>query len=158
MEYQGHIAKYGTDKAVEKRRRGGCSTPEILLQLQIQCRKSLIRRAISSSRDHFTYSLNQAHKRARISGGRSIGSESPRDQSPSTYSSEDDPNESPNAESHEDSTLPPSTQYEILRDNGFKHLENPDLDDQRATQRFLARRDQIGDNHAAENGIIEEIT
>ena len=54
--------------------------------------------------------------------------------------------------------MPPSTQYEILRDNGFKHLENPDLDDQRATQRFLARRGQIGDNHAADNAIIEEIT
>lgn len=38
-------------------------------------------------------------------------------------------------------------------------MENPDLDDQRATQRFLARqRGQIGDNHAADNAIIEEIT
>ena len=54
--------------------------------------------------------------------------------------------------------MPPSTQYEILRDNDFRHLDNPDLDDQRATQRFLARRGQIGDNHAADNAIIEEIT
>ena len=37
-------------------------------------------------------------------------------------------------------------------------MANPDLDDQRATQRFLARRGQIGDNHAADNAIIEEIT
>lgn len=53
---------------------------------------------------------------------------------------------------------PPSTQYERLRDAGFRHLQNPDLDDQRATQKFLARNQQIGDNHAAHNAIIEEIT
>lgn len=56
------------------------------------------------------------------------------------------------------SVLPGSTQYEIMRDGDFKHLQNPDLDDARATERFLARTQQIGDNHAADNAIIEEIT
>lgn len=61
-------------------------------------------------------------------------------------------NEAPDA-------LPPaSTQYELLRDNGFKHLENPDLDDMHANEAFLRQRGQIGDNRAAENGIIEEVT
>jgi chromosome segregation ATPase len=45
-----------------------------------------------------------------------------------------------------------------MRDNGFKHLENPDEDDDRATQRFLARSQLLGDNHASDNAIIMEIT
>lgn len=58
---------------------------------------------------------------------------------------------------------PAATQYEIMRDAGFKHLEHADEDDRRATQRLqqksLARRsNRAGDlNHAAENGILESI-
>lgn len=58
---------------------------------------------------------------------------------------------------------PAATQYEIMRDAGFKHLEHADEDDRRATQRLqqksLARRtNRPGDlNHAAENGILESI-
>jgi chromosome segregation ATPase len=45
-----------------------------------------------------------------------------------------------------------------LRDNGFTHLANPDEDDDRATQKFLARSQLLGDNHASDNAIIMEIT
>jgi len=105
------------------------------------------------------YILDQGHKRARISTDQPPSkSRSSRDRSSSISSSDEEDDESSEAEGGDDPALPPSTQYETIRDNGFKHLENPDLDDQRATQRFLARRGQIGDNHAADNAIIEEIT
>lgn len=58
---------------------------------------------------------------------------------------------------------PAATQYEIMRDAGFKHLEHADEDDRRATQRLqqktLARSsNRAGDlNKAAENGILEGI-
>ena len=45
-----------------------------------------------------------------------------------------------------------------MRDNGFQHLAHPDEDDDRATQRFLARSQLLGDNHASDNAIIMEIT
>ncbi|KAK7745951.1 Structural maintenance of chromosomes protein 6 [Cytospora paraplurivora] len=56
-----------------------------------------------------------------------------------------------------------ATQYEIMRDAGFKHLEHADEDDRRATQRLqqksLARSsNRAGDlNKAADNGILESI-
>ncbi|KAI0121623.1 P-loop containing nucleoside triphosphate hydrolase protein [Xylariales sp. AK1849] len=53
--------------------------------------------------------------------------------------------------------LPPASQYEIMRDAGFKHLENAEEDDQRATQRLRSRPQLIGDNHAALNAVIESI-
>ncbi|PMD14070.1 P-loop containing nucleoside triphosphate hydrolase protein [Hyaloscypha hepaticicola] len=101
-----------------------------------------------------------ARKRARLSENSNISkSRNTRDSSPSSSSSsedEEDNEEPPNAE--DAPAPPPSTQYEFLRDDGFRHLENPDLDDQRATQKFLARKEQIGDNHAANNAIVEDIT
>jgi structural maintenance of chromosomes protein 6 len=54
--------------------------------------------------------------------------------------------------------LPPSTQYEIDRDAGFVHLDDPDGDDERATQQLFKRTQLLGENHAAENGIIESVT
>ncbi|KAI1082657.1 P-loop containing nucleoside triphosphate hydrolase protein [Whalleya microplaca] len=53
---------------------------------------------------------------------------------------------------------PAATQYEIMRDAGFKFLEHTDLDDQRATQRFQTRPEMVGENHAALNAILESIT
>ncbi|RDW73844.1 hypothetical protein BP5796_07286 [Coleophoma crateriformis] len=101
---------------------------------------------------------NDAHRRKRLS----VNNPSPksrlhtRQKSPSPASSdEDESRHQPAAEN-----LPPATQYEILRDGGFEELMNPDLDDQRTSQRFMARRAdprQIGENHAADNAIIEEI-
>lgn len=55
---------------------------------------------------------------------------------------------------------PPATQYEIMRDGGFKHLDHADEDDRRATQRLQHRaqsnRKQAA-NQAAENGILLSI-
>ncbi|KAJ9134755.1 Structural maintenance of chromosomes protein 6 [Pleurostoma richardsiae] len=63
---------------------------------------------------------------------------------------------------------PSATQYEILRDAGFSHLEHEDEDDQRATQRIRRKNQktqqeqrqnqQYGDNSVSENGILESIT
>lgn len=53
--------------------------------------------------------------------------------------------------------MPRGTQYEILRDADFKHLEHPEDDDRIATQHFLAKSQMIGDNHAADNSIIEHV-
>ncbi|KAK6850833.1 hypothetical protein PG987_000467 [Apiospora arundinis] len=57
-------------------------------------------------------------------------------------------------------TPPPATQYETMRDAGFQHLRHPDEDDMRATQRLKIRQqpEQMGDNVAAFNAVIESIT
>ncbi|CAM1503699.1 Fc.00g012900.m01.CDS01 [Cosmosporella sp. VM-42] len=52
----------------------------------------------------------------------------------------------------------PLTQYEVMRDNGFRHLQHPDWDDQQATQRLMHRPTTMGENAVAESGIIESIT
>jgi len=79
-----------------------------------------------------------------------------REQSPSSSSSDEEDEELPDVE--DSPPPPPATQYEAIRDGDFRHLENTDLDDQKATQQFLKRSQRIGDNHAANNAIIEEIT
>ncbi|KAG5989423.1 hypothetical protein E4U52_005566 [Claviceps spartinae] len=53
---------------------------------------------------------------------------------------------------------PPQTQYELMRDAGFKHLHNTEKDDLRATQKLKHRPYNIGENMAAESGIIQSIT
>ncbi|QLI67597.1 Structural maintenance of chromosomes protein 6 [Metarhizium brunneum] len=53
---------------------------------------------------------------------------------------------------------PPQTQYEIMRDAGFKHLQNTDKDDFQATQKLRRRPTNVVQNMAAESGIIESIT
>jgi chromosome segregation ATPase len=112
------------------------------------------------ARENTANSMVQQRKRARLSENpASSKSRNARQVSPSTSSSsegEEDDEELPDAE--DDSVPPPSTQYEALRDDGFRHLDNPELDDQRATQQFLARSQRLGDNHAANNAIIEDIT
>ncbi|KAI1370283.1 P-loop containing nucleoside triphosphate hydrolase protein [Hypoxylon crocopeplum] len=55
-------------------------------------------------------------------------------------------------------TPPAATQYELMRDAGFEHLEHADLDDQRATQRLKNRPHLLGENQVALNAIIESIT
>ncbi|KAI1193492.1 hypothetical protein F5X97DRAFT_38038 [Nemania serpens] len=64
----------------------------------------------------------------------------------------------PMVEAEDRSTPPPATQYELIRDQNFKHLEHTEQDDQRATQRLKERPTIIGENHAADNAIIESIT
>ncbi|KAI0836122.1 P-loop containing nucleoside triphosphate hydrolase protein [Hypoxylon sp. FL0890] len=58
----------------------------------------------------------------------------------------------------EEPSAPAATQYEMMRDAGFRHLENADLDDQRATQRLQNRPHILGENQVALNAIIESIT
>ncbi|KAM7221496.1 hypothetical protein V8F06_003068 [Rhypophila decipiens] len=53
---------------------------------------------------------------------------------------------------------PPKTQYEVLRDGNFDHLRDEAADDQRATQRLRFGRNIMGENHVADNGIIQSIT
>ena len=85
--------------------------------------------------------------------------------SPDSDSSEDVDMDEPE---HNDE--PPATQYDIMRDGGFTHLEHEDEDDRRATQRIRLRNtergrqhrhrhavEEVGENHVAENGIIESI-
>lgn len=76
---------------------------------------------------------------------------------------EGEPDDSSSFDDEEDderngSDPPPQTQYEIMRDNGFKHLENTDVDDLRATQKLKQRPSTQGDNMVAESGIIESVT
>jgi chromosome segregation ATPase len=88
-------------------------------------------------------------KRARLSRPPSCSS---RDSSATLSGLEEtSPSENPNQD------LPPSTQYEIDRDAGFAHLEHPELDDARVMHRLVKRHEQLGENHAAENGIIESV-
>lgn len=61
-------------------------------------------------------------------------------------------------------TEPPATQYDLMRDNGFTHLQQADEDDRRATQRIQRRdierqsnRADAALNSAADNGILESI-
>ncbi|KAI0098384.1 P-loop containing nucleoside triphosphate hydrolase protein [Daldinia grandis] len=61
-------------------------------------------------------------------------------------------------EPEEHPSPPAATQYEMMRDAGFTHLENTDLDDQRATQRLKSRPHMLGENQVALNAIIESIT
>lgn len=53
---------------------------------------------------------------------------------------------------------PPKTQYELMRDNNFEHLQYQDVDDQRATQRLRFKPTRLGDNVVADNGILQSIT
>ncbi|KAJ8120467.1 hypothetical protein ONZ43_g2832 [Nemania bipapillata] len=64
----------------------------------------------------------------------------------------------PMVEAEDERTPPPATQYEQIRDQDFRHLEHTEQDDQRATQRLKERPTIIGENHAADNAIIESIT
>jgi len=45
-----------------------------------------------------------------------------------------------------------------MRDDGFRHLQYEELDDERATQRLHNRSAVLGDNRVADNGILESIT
>jgi len=57
---------------------------------------------------------------------------------------------------------PPKTQYEEMRDNGFRHLEHAEADDYMATQNIMRMatraEERLGDNLVAHNGILESIT
>ncbi|KAI1820513.1 hypothetical protein F4861DRAFT_56088 [Xylaria intraflava] len=92
-------------------------------------------------------------KKARLSGG-TTGRKARR-----AADIDDDDHDEPMTGVEREPTPPPATQYELIRDQGFKHLEHTEEDDQRATQRLKERRPVIvGENHIADNAIIESIT
>ncbi|TVY42352.1 Structural maintenance of chromosomes protein [Lachnellula subtilissima] len=98
--------------------------------------------------------IKHSEKKARISINKGASSKS-RQSSPSSSSDEDE--QLPDVD--QDGPLPPpATQYEMLRDGNFEHLKNTEADDKLTSKKFLARRKQIGENHAADNAIIETIT
>ncbi|TWU78097.1 Structural maintenance of chromosomes protein 6 [Metarhizium rileyi] len=71
---------------------------------------------------------------------------------------EEDDGDDDGADGADVSDSPPQTQYELMRDAGFKHLRNTDKDDLQATQKIKQRTTNFGQNMAAESGIIESIT
>ncbi|PNY27249.1 Structural maintenance of chromosomes protein 6, partial [Tolypocladium capitatum] len=73
-----------------------------------------------------------------------------RDETPSSEDEDEDGSHAPDS--------PPQTQYEIMRDAGFRHLQDTDKDDLQATQKLKRRPTNLGDNMVAESGIIESIT
>ncbi|UKZ49550.1 hypothetical protein TrVGV298_003797 [Trichoderma virens] len=101
----------------------------------------------------------QPRKRVRLSAepSSSRAAETRRDDGSSSSESEngdgdDDDDDAP--------ATPPQTQYELMRDNGFRHLKNTDWDDQQATQKLMRRTttQTFDNNMVAESGIIESIT
>ncbi|KAH7015112.1 P-loop containing nucleoside triphosphate hydrolase protein [Ilyonectria destructans] len=79
-----------------------------------------------------------------------------KDQTPQREESQD--SESDDEADRDRPESPPQTQYELMRDAGFKHLANTDLDDQLATQKLMRRPTNLGNNMVSEGGIIESIT
>ncbi|PSR85483.1 RecF/RecN/SMC N terminal domain-containing protein [Coniella lustricola] len=107
----------------------------------------------------------QQRKRARIAAGkRPARAADSQDETPESSNGEDDDQD---ADADMQNTLrykdAAATQYELMRDAGFKHLEYADEDDRRATQRLQAKdierqssRKGIT-NRASENGILLSI-
>ncbi|UNI17347.1 RNA helicase [Purpureocillium takamizusanense] len=95
----------------------------------------------------------QSRKRARLSleePTRGVSSIPEGDDVSSSEDQDDDASDVGNA--------PPQTQYEMMRDAGFRHLQNLEQDDWQATQKLKKRPANVGENMVAESGIIESIT
>ncbi|KAM5352123.1 hypothetical protein ACJ41O_004846 [Fusarium nematophilum] len=91
----------------------------------------------------------EARKRARVLDDRDPTPR--REDTPSSQSDEEADRELPDS--------PPQTQYEVMRDAGFRHLQNTDWDDQQATQKLAKRPTRsLGNNMVSESGIVESIT
>ncbi|PHH58750.1 hypothetical protein CDD81_4672 [Ophiocordyceps australis] len=103
------------------------------------------------------HSSAHAKKRARISFG-----EHTSDTGDSWHSQDDHDNgdhDDEDEEVFEDRDAHPLTQYEIMRDAGFRHLKNTKIDDLRATQKLKQRSATVKRGSLiAESGIIESIT
>ncbi|KAG5995721.1 hypothetical protein E4U54_002791 [Claviceps lovelessii] len=93
-----------------------------------------------------------------VSFAQSVGTPSSRkSQEPATCDTQ--PNSEDEPDEWTDGTVPPpQTQYELMRDAGFKHLHNTEKDDLEASRKLKHRPSNIGENMAAEGGIIESIT
>ncbi|KAL7951181.1 P-loop containing nucleoside triphosphate hydrolase protein [Trichoderma barbatum] len=103
----------------------------------------------------------QPRKRVRLSVGEAAEASSSR---AAEARRNDSSSESENGDGDDDDdgapASPPQTQYELMRDNGFRHLKNTDWDDQQATQKLMRRTttQTFDNNMVAESGIIESIT
>lgn len=95
----------------------------------------------------------QQRKKVRLSQPKSRNG---RGESVSSDSSDDDES-LPDAPA-EDDDCPAPTQYETQRDGNWEHLQNEAHDDEIADRQRKSRKQQIGDNHAADNAIIRDIT
>ncbi|KAK2034385.1 RecF/RecN/SMC N terminal domain-containing protein [Colletotrichum zoysiae] len=115
--------------------------------LDVQRATSYLSQDTSSKRARLSYST-QPKQQAAAQKDEATSSDS-------EATADDQDDEDPEERMRRDS--PPRTQYEIARDNGFRHLQYEDQDDQRATQKIKSRPQRIGENHAAENGIIESV-
>lgn len=99
--------------------------------------------------DRWLIDRQQQRKKPRLS----------RNRTPTSVSSSDDESDESAAED-DNNGHPPQTQYEMQRDQNFEHLQDTRRDDEKATQAFratLARVQLIGENHAANNAIIQQI-
>ncbi|KAF4985391.1 hypothetical protein FDECE_16589 [Fusarium decemcellulare] len=95
----------------------------------------------------------ESRKRARVSVQDPRSEPTPqRDETPSSQSEDEDEERRGLPES------PPQTQYELMRDAGFRHLQHTDWDDQQATQKLENRPRSLGNNMVSESGIVESIT
>ncbi|KAI1345967.1 hypothetical protein F5Y01DRAFT_37874 [Xylaria sp. FL0043] len=101
---------------------------------------------------------NDTRKKARLSGNTASRKARHAVNADDDDDDDDDANDEPMVGPEDGSAPPPATQYELIRDQDFRHLEHTEQDDQRATQRLKERPTIIGDNHAADNAIIESIT
>ncbi|ODA83405.1 hypothetical protein RJ55_01919 [Drechmeria coniospora] len=94
-----------------------------------------------------------SRKRARISLDGPARHASANHHADDTSSSDDD-----NEDELHPPASPPQTQYELMRDAGFVHLQHIEMDDWHATQKLKRRPTNLGDNMVAESGIIESVT
>lgn len=115
----------------------------------------------SESRTTADSAFAQHRKRVRISNGKQPA-RSRAVREPSESSSEEDEDVDMREPACDDA--PAATQYEIMRDAGFEHLQHADEDDKRATQRIQRKGERQSNragaltNRAASNGILESIT
>ncbi|KAF4636143.1 hypothetical protein G7Y89_g1946 [Cudoniella acicularis] len=113
--------------------------------------------AVESASSSLRHESHRKKVRLSVNQFQASKSRSARGPTPTDSSSDEDEDLLNVAEEYT-SAPPASTQYEILRDGDFKHLQNPDHDDRIATQRLVARKQLMGENREADNAIIQEIT
>ncbi|KAK0386945.1 hypothetical protein NLU13_5258 [Sarocladium strictum] len=96
-----------------------------------------------------------ARKRARISMDGQASTPKRHTSTRPESSAESESESESDAEGHD---APPQTQYELMRDAGFHHLDNTEFDDQEATYKLTQRPTNLGNNMVAESGIIKSVT
>ncbi|KAJ4255049.1 Structural maintenance of chromosomes protein 6 [Fusarium torreyae] len=105
---------------------------------------------VQQARSNFRGEDSRKRARVTLDDNRAIEPTPQRESTPSSESEDD--------EERQYNNTPPQTQYELMRDNGFRHLQHTDWDDQQATQKLAQRGTTLGNNMVSESGIIESIT